>query len=350
MTDVDIAVVGAGIIGCLVARAVISRWPECSVTVLDRDIAGSGASRRSAGAHFPRGATRRVRDMSATSQTYYEKIRAERPELPIYPLAMSVVSSEVDDRSVREVYHGDLTRADEPAGSVPFTGNRVWHGDGSHYADVGALVTALTHQLRPMVRFQEGVGVTSVEPTDTGVAIGLSTGGSLSAAAVVLAPGPWLDSPAWRALLAPLGARVKKVVALHIDLPPDPDDRLIVFQDDDSFLLPMAHRGHWLFSHTSQDWDVDPDEIRDGLSRQDLAAARDCLGRHALQLVDRIVGGRVFCDAYSVDREPIVSALDGSGRIVFAGAANGSGYRLAPAIAAQTTELLPIEPDRRISG
>jgi hypothetical protein len=38
--------------------------------------------------------------------------------------------------------------------------------------------------------------------------------------------------------------------------------------------------------------------------------------------------GRVFCDAFSRTGEPVV--LDRAGRVVFAGAANGSGYRLAP--------------------
>jgi glycine/D-amino acid oxidase-like deaminating enzyme len=48
----------------------------------------------------------------------------------------------------------------------------------------------------------------------------------------------------------------------------------------------------------------------------------------------------VFCDAYSPDREPVVRALDAGARLIFAGAASGSGYRLAPAIAAECTDLL----------
>jgi glycine/D-amino acid oxidase-like deaminating enzyme len=350
MTDVDIAVVGAGIIGCLVARELVSRSPALSIAVLDRDTAGCGASRRSAGLHLPRGGTRRVRDMAATSQSYYENLLAGNPALPIHPLAMSVLSSESGDRHIREVYlgHANLTCAQDAAENAPYAAARAWHGEGCHYTDVGALVAALTRELRPRVRLREGCGVTSVEQTDAGVTVGLGTGGSLSAAAVVLAPGPWLNSAAWQALLAPLGARVKKIVALHIDRLPGARDRLIVFEDDDSFLLPMPHRGHWLFSYTCQDWDVDPDALRDGLSRRDLAEARDCLSQHAPRLADRVTGGRVFCDAYSASREPIVCALGASGRIVFAGAANGSGYRLAPAIAAETAELLRIEPSRRI--
>jgi glycine/D-amino acid oxidase-like deaminating enzyme len=55
----------------------------------------------------------------------------------------------------------------------------------------------------------------------------------------------------------------------------------------------------------------------------------------------------VFCDAYTPDRTPLVSALDSAGRVVFAGGANGSGYRLAPAIAAETVDLLDLPSSRR---
>src|SRR5205823_2373440 len=141
---------------------------------------------------------------------------------------------------------------------------------------------------------------------------------------------------------APLGARVKKVVALHIDRQPAIADRVVVFQDEDAFLLPLRDRGHWLFSHTCRDWDVDPDAPSAGLSESDLTAALDSLRRWAPALAERCGSGRVFCDAYSGTGEPRVRALDPDGRIVFAGAANGSGYRLAPAIAAEAADLLQL--------
>ncbi|GAA3079868.1 hypothetical protein GCM10020000_77090 [Streptomyces olivoverticillatus] len=43
---------------------------------------------------------------------------------------------------------------------------------------------------------------------------------------------------------------MKKVVALHVEQRPRPDDGVIVFEDADAFLLPVHHRGHWLFSYT----------------------------------------------------------------------------------------------------
>ena len=99
-------------------------------------------------------------------------------------------------------------------------------------------------------------------------------------------------------------------------------------------------RGHWLFSYTCGEWDADPDAPAAGLSAGHVDAARRTLARYAPQLAERCSAGRVFCDAYSTDGEPVVQALDAAGRLVFAGAANGSGYRLAPAIAAQAAGLV----------
>jgi D-arginine dehydrogenase len=46
----------------------------------------------------------------------------------------------------------------------------------------------------------------------------------------------------------------------------------------------------------------------------------------------------------------VVRALDETGRIVFAGAANGSGYRLAPAIASQAVDLLHFHRTEGVTG
>lgn len=352
MTSADIAVVGAGIIGCLVARELTTGLPEASIVVLDRDAAGSGASRRSAGLHFPRGSTARVRRLSSYSQDYYTALKAAVPSLPIHPVGMTLVASTSTEQQLREIYldRAGLTRThDVPGAQVALpAGARVWTGDGCHYADVGALVTALVGELRPRVCFREGVQVIGVEPTGESVELRLGTGESLIVGAVVLAPGPWLHAPAWRSLVAPLGARVKKVAALHIDVRPRDGDGVIVFHDEDAFLLPLSDRGYWLFSYTCQEWDVHPDEIAEGLSEAVVEDAHRCLATYSPELARLATAGRVFCDAYSSDHEPLVRALDSERRLVFAGAANGSGYRLAPAIAAEVAEILHITSGQRI--
>ncbi|MFK0289902.1 NAD(P)/FAD-dependent oxidoreductase [Streptomyces sp. NPDC090442] len=341
-----VAVVGGGIIGCLTARRIVQESPSSRVLLLDRDEVGCGASRRSAGLHFPRGASERVRRMSEYSQEFYEKLRAERPAVPIHPVGMSLVSRAGREEMAR--LYSRPVRRDGDAGVLDACGAEVrvppgmsvWDVEGGQYADVHHLVEALVAEVRPRVEVREAVRVTALEPDGSGVRLELGTGERLVVDRVVLAPGPWLAEPAWADRVAPLGARVKRVVALHVDHPVGEQDRAVVFHDEDAFLLPLAYRGHWLFSYTCEDWDVDPDRIGADLAGRDLAQARACLERYAPALAARCTAGRVFCDAYSTSREPLLRRLDPDGRVVFAGAANGSGYRLAPAIAAEAVQLL----------
>lgn len=339
-----IAVIGAGIVGCLVARELAARDPEASITVLDRDAVGTGASRRSAGLHLPRGATPRTRHMAAYSHAYYADLKLRRPDVPIHPIGATVIT----DRAPGDRLGGgylDLA-APTPVGSVANRavslpeGSRAWRIAGSHYTDVYQLAQTIAAELRPRVRFLEGVAVTGLASGAGAVTLYSGTGERLIADSVVLAPGPWLSVPAWHDRIAPLGLRVKKVVALHIEQRPDVTDEVVVFEPDDAFLLPLTHRGHWLFSYSCHEWDVDPDGLTAGLSAADIGSARDCLRRYSPALADACGAGRVFCDAYSPDREPLVRTLDGTGRIVFAGATNGSGYRLAPAIGSEVVDLL----------
>ncbi|WP_018586461.1 NAD(P)/FAD-dependent oxidoreductase [Salinispora arenicola] len=336
-------VVGAGILGCLVAREILATDSRASVTVIDRDLIGSGASRRSAGLHFPRGANPAVRALTTESQRYYADLAARRPDLPIHPIGMTVVARESTEAKVRRTYlpEANLRRVTRvPDGVALPKGTIAWAGDGCQYADVPTLTQALAAELRPTVEFLEGVTVTGVSSSVDGVRLSLSTGPPLIAERVVLAPGPWLAARAWRDLVAPLGARVKKIVALHIEQAPTEQDGAIVFQEEDAFLLPYRRRGHWLFSYTCSEWDVDPDTVEPGVNPAHLAEARELLRRYAPRLADRCVSGRVFCDAYAPDAVPLVRALTDDSRLVFAGAANGSGYRLAPAVAAETVRLL----------
>jgi glycine/D-amino acid oxidase-like deaminating enzyme len=353
MTHPAVAIVGAGILGCLIARELASRHPEVSITVLDRDAIGAGASRRSAGLHVPRGATARIRRMSADSHAYYADLKSRRPGLPIYPIGATVIS----DRGPTGGPGGEYLSQASPRPAARAAddamlpgGYQAWRLTGCHYADVYALGQALAADLRPGVRFLEGVAVTGLVPGAGSVTVHTGTGERLVADAVVLAPGPWLSAPAWGERVTALGLRVKKIVAAHIEQRPGPADEAVILDQQDAFLLPVIHRGHWLFSYTSQEWDVDPDTLTTGLSAADLGAARDCLHGYAPALADACGAGRVFCDAYSPDREPLVRALDDEGRIVFAGAANGSGYRLGPGIAAEAVNLLELQRIEGVTG
>jgi hypothetical protein len=285
--------------------------------------------------------------MAAYSQDYYDTLRQNCPALPIYPLGLCVVAAQESAAALQESYlpSARLTRLPDAAGGIvrPPAGVAAWAGSGGHYADAYALVQALARDLRPRVSLLEGMRVTAVQPAAAGVMLQLGTGQALTAHQVILAPGPWLHDPAWHALVAPLGLRVKKIVALHIEQAPAPGDPVIVLRDEDNaFLLPVWHRGHWLLSYTCPVWGVDPDAPPAGLDASAMAGARAILERYAPRLAQQPLAGRVCSDAYSESREPVLCALDDHGQVIFAGAANGSGYRLAPAIAAAAVDLLQI--------
>ncbi|MBQ1543710.1 FAD-dependent oxidoreductase [Caulobacter sp. CCUG 60055] len=339
-----IIVAGAGIIGSVIVKELLAARPGAEIIAIDRDLAGSGATRRSAGLHFAAGRTDRTRAMAATSERYYQALAADDPRLPIYPVALDAVAFGAAAESARSrfVNAGPIEtspiRAKAARGQPQ--GASVWSVPACHYSDVGALTDFLVRDFRPAISMLEGVTIARIEEEEGVAAAVLSTGETVRADRLVLAPGPWVNAAAWRAMVAPLGVRVKKIVAFHLNAPVDEGDAAVLFPEEDAFLLPLQHRGHWLFSYTCLDWDVDPDAPPPGVTRQNLDEAQAVLRRYAPDLADRLRSGRVFCDAYSPSREPIVAKIGGSGRIIFAGAANGSGYRLAPAIAAEALSLL----------
>ncbi|MFC8914829.1 NAD(P)/FAD-dependent oxidoreductase [Streptomyces sp. NPDC047821] len=343
MKQVDVAVVGAGITGILTARELSADDPDRSIVVVDSGDLAGGASRRSAGLHFPRGATPRARAFAAYSHDYYARLLADHPSWPLFPLDVSVVAREARAPALSDTYldRARLVRGDgvHPLVSLP-ADSAVWHGTGCHYADVPALTRLLAGQMRDRVGLREGVAVVGLSPDADGCTLQLSTGGSIRAGHVVLAPGPWLHTGPWQELVAPLHARVKKIVALHIDQRPTEEDPVLVLDDEDAFLLPMVQRGYWLFSYTCQEWDVSPGTVSTSLSRANVAEARELLHRYAPHLRPAATAGRVFCDAYSPDGAPLVEPLDPAGRVVFAGASSGSGYRFAPATAAAVVDLV----------
>jgi glycine/D-amino acid oxidase-like deaminating enzyme len=382
------AVVGGGILGSAVAHEIRARDAEALITLLDRDELGAGASGRSAGLHIPAGGTETVREMVVLSEGRYAKLAEEHPQLPLYPVGMAVVAAKSNAARLEAwALPGRLTPADpepgvgsgltssadlrEPLGGglvrVP-EGCGVWNLEGCHYADVRGVARVLARELSPGITVRENVRVDGIETEGAEVVLRLGTGETLTVDRVVLAPGPWLGAPAWAGLLAPLGVRVKKIVALHLEHRPAEHDAGVYFPDDDAFLLPLAHRGHWLFSNTCREWDVDPDDLHAGLTADDVEHAREVLRRYvpgaaaapaangassgdgASAAAPVLVSGRVFCDAYGPDGRPLVRTVDAAGRIVFAGAANGSGYRLAPALAAAAADLLQIPSERRSDG
>ncbi|MGY3895920.1 NAD(P)/FAD-dependent oxidoreductase [Aeromonas enterica] len=340
MNKNDIAIIGGGIIGTVIAREVVKKYPRANISLIERQLCGAGSSFYSAGVHFPRGISERVREMSRFSHDYYQPFLDDGA--PFYSLPMELVTGKAHWEETCRNYlpAAGFTPAESMNPRIhlsPDDEQVVLRGKGAHYADVFALIQKWLPALRPSVAVREGLRVTALRPRHDGYDVALSDGTVQAASQVILAPGPWLAEPAWREQIAGLGIRVKKIVAVHIASKPEPGAPLTIFHDEDAFLVPCHSRGHWLFSYTCQEWDVLPGETGP-LQARDLETARELLRRYAPALAGEIRDGRVFCDAYSPSREPVITRLDE--HLIFAGGANGSGYRLAPAIAADVIHLL----------
>jgi len=144
-------------------------------------------------------------------------------------------------------------------------------------------------------------------------------------------------APEFRPFTDGLGIRIKRVVAFHVDGPATAElqnDAVVdLFVAEDAFLMPRGRGSGRLFSFTRQHWDVSPEDASGDIAAEDRAEAAEVLTNVAPRFSGSMGGGQAFCDAYSPTRAPIVASVGKSGRVIFAGAANGSGYRLAPAIA-----------------
>lgn len=340
-----IAVVGAGIIGSIAAREIVSSRPAAQVLLIDRDMVGLGASQRSAGVHFPIGKTERTRSMAAFSECYYAELGSIAPG----PLFRSLDLYAVMSHEAVCAFRQTLVAAGEGNPAPPAcNGLLSWpHGfaalpvPGCHCADVGSLARFVVRELADRINLLEGVAVEAIAEKCDGLDLMLGSGETLAVDKVVLTPGPWVHAAGWREAVEPLNLRVKKIVAFHLDGPVTEPAAAMLFPEEDAFIVPMPDRKQWLYSYTCPEWDVVPDGVNGGVNEGNLREARAVLRRYApVETAPAIRSGRVFCDAYSPAREPVVSRIGKTGRIIFAGAANGSGYRLAPGIAREVVQLL----------
>jgi glycine/D-amino acid oxidase-like deaminating enzyme len=255
-------------------------------------------------------------------------------------LALRVHAGDDADAGWRSIFTSGARLAPDPESAAVSDrlGSRypVWRADGAQRADARRLTEIINRRLHGRLTSYTGIKVDGIVEKQAAVHVYTLDGLVFAADQVILAPGPWALAAEFRPFTQDLGIRIKRVVAFHLDASAE-DERtepaVDLFVAEDAFLMPRAGGGGRLFSFTRQRWDVSPEESGAGIGAEDRDEAVRILRDVAPRLVDAIIGGQAFCDAYSPTRVPIVAEVGRTGRIVFAGAANGSGYRLAPAIA-----------------
>lgn len=346
MWEFDLTVVGAGIIGSMAAYFASVQMPGWRIALLDRSLVGSGTTSYSVGLDFPYGRSAAQRDIASESSRLFRELRALIPDLPIHDLPFfGVVSKERADQVLAGFTPNNVHLASEmdrdyllrSYGDLKLSENQVvLSACQSSYGFPQRIAQALAHKFREAQRTVcwEGVEIHSLEAVEGGFVLHTGDGRIINSQRVLVATGPWLLHGPGEALARSAGVRIKKVAALHIDRCPKLHDPILFFFDEDAFLLPVYAGRRWLFSFTSQEWDCAPEISRLRINAEDRALALSILQRYCPSLTEYCNGGRVFCDAYTPDRLPIVTQDPEVPNLVVAGACAGSGYRLAPGIAA----------------
>lgn len=362
MKDFDLVIVGGGIIGATTTYLAHVNKPEWNIALLDRSFVGDGATRYSAAVDLPFGRTTRHRAMVAKSVSFYRDLKARYPELPIRDIAFALVAPENDIASTAAAFiDPDLHLATTqewqqlhqtyPVLTIP-QGHAVMMGSNARHSFSTQLALALVDKARDdeKVECWEGTEVFHIEDNECGHTLITGDGRRLTAKRVVIATGPWLTRGPGGALSQAAGIRNKKVAAMHIDWCPTPDAPVVYFAAEDAFLLPLPEQKRLLLSFTSQEWDCSAEISRLRIDPNDRLLALSILKRYCPALIKHCSGGRVFCDAYSIDRVPFVGRISTSHSPVVAGGCSGSGVRLAPAIALEALEFfeISVSPSRTL--
>ncbi len=344
----DLAIVGGGITGAWCLYFAAQKFPAWRIILLERSRIAGGATAHSAGVFFAVGRSDRERHLAGRSAVHYAAVRnrltLESSEAPAYWIADSTALPALRKMSVGftvECCQGDLEGATDSLGLrvVSDAAETLFYGGTSISMEPTAVATALIRHsaLSSSASACEGVGVQQIDATAGAIDLVLSDGSVLTAGRIIVAVGPWIvNGPIANGPIESVASerdiRIKKVVALHIDQAPVSRSPAIFLYAHDAYLMPIPRRKQWLFSFRSEEWDVKVEGQGLTISQLDRNLARSILGQYFPDLVDHCFGGRVFCDAYTADLEPVVCSRDND-RLIVVGAGGGAGFRLAPGLA-----------------
>ncbi|MGY3591633.1 glycine/D-amino acid oxidase-like deaminating enzyme [Bradyrhizobium sp. USDA 4341] len=351
MTDriYDLAVVGAGVMGLSAALIAASDRPEKSIVILERDIIGSGASGFAPGIQINICRNEKESKLFDRGSKFWREI---------YPGGHWPKGRDCDvfwlTRNPNEFARQSSVGCPTPSTSFALAerlsslprfispSDVAVMLDRGSYCQVDAIVQDMVQRLKIKgVAICESTSIARIRQGPRGILLQAYDESELSAMRAILAIGPWLpESPLREHLTDEPRLRVKKVVALHLAARPTPNCPMIGLFDDYAFLIPMIEQGYWLFSFTSQEWDVKPDRDELRVNSDDLARASAILAKWFSAAPPAVASVRVFCDCYSDDGIPFCRpARDVAGLHVIGGGA-GNGFRFGPACAEEAVRSL----------
>lgn len=325
----DLAIVGGGISGCMIAHQAAHEHPGWRIAVFEQARIGQGCSGYAGAIATPAARSSAQRGISDYSRDWYERYRLAAPDAPLamLPITYIVPAGRVDGLAARLPHGIPLApAATQPDWFGAPAGQLTLHCGSALHADVPTLCRHLL-AASPGVALFEGVRIGAPERAGALWRLQLPDGRTCAAASLVLAKGAWTGQDPHCVALA---VRTKKVVAYLIDAPVPDGAAVLYFLEHEAFLLPLAQQRQWLLSVTSEHWDCAPAGEQLGASPADLQLAEALLAEYAAALLPRLRGARVSCDSYSSSRLPEVG-LSAAGALVAYGA-SGSGFRYAPAL------------------
>ncbi len=354
----DLIIIGAGIIGAFASFFARKRHPEWTLGLIDKSEVGSGATFYSAALDIPYGHTPLRYKLSKRSRSLYAELRNEFPALPIKDLNLYGITDQKNVQKIRSrlTQQGAKSSPEKipsildaypflrfPVQTTVITGfnatqalnNTVPHLLAEDYCKENNLLSVARNTKVTSVVFRQGIYELQTEG-----------GQCFRAKRVIQSTGPWINEFLAPGLISNQHVRIKKIVAFHIYKQPNKNDPVFYFFDDDAFLMPKYEDNYWLFSFKCDHWDVVPEINTLSIDKNDAEKARLILTKYAPQFAGLCTEGRVFCDAYTQDDDPVIEEVKGHPNYVIAGAAAGSGYRLAPAIAEEALNIF--ENDKKV--
>lgn len=340
--EFDLVIIGAGIIGVSAAWYAHKQHPEWRIIMLDQSTVSSGATYYSASLDLPYGHTPLRYQLAARSRELYSDLRKELPALPIKDLsffgivqqsnATEVLSQIVDENAnispeIILALQQQYPKLVLPEGNIIITGT-------ASQAFQNEVATLMAENLNERgVYVQSQLTIVSAIPINGNYELKTATGNIITTKRIIQATGPWMTEQLLEGSLVTTGTRIKKIVAFHIHHQPDISDALFYFFDDDAFLMPKYEAGYWLFSFKCDHWDVTPDISNLSIDDADIQKAQGILKKYYPAFAPICTAGRVFCDGYTQNGDPVIMQAGDHANYIIAGAGAGSGYRLAPGIA-----------------
>lgn len=345
----DLVIAGGGIIGAMVAWRTLRRHADWRVLWIDSSMFGFGASAYAGALLTPFGRTEEHRALLTTGFKLLTSLEQEGDQLPLQELTGWYVVSQALAEARRDWFVASVGRPStseterfrrlmphfELRDRVALGPFKVRQGRPVEFI---ALILILCRN-SPTFSIWEGVELNSWVSQGDSVQLSVQGEGLIETDRLALATGAWAASQLATGS-SPSTIRSKRVAACHIEIPPADDASVVYLGDHDAFLLPLVSEKRWLFGFPSEKWDVQPAAFRSELDDRDRAAADAILQEYSSLLAGQRHGGRAFYDGYAPDRVPVVSAIGGDRRVVFAGAGAGSGFRYSMGLAERLLDVL----------